>query len=267
MMDPRICIASLSLLALSGCATITADVPGSRLESPEALGLRGRRFEGSLAAIQGHTLEITSDASMRPPTLTNPKLEKGGAFGATGNFGALKKLDIGLKSALGPSPWLLTAKLQLLGDNANDAKEGNTSLAVTAGAGLSSSTREGDQKGEFGPGGYPWNAKVQSTASDFAIIAGYRALERLLIYGGGFFTRHWINCAIDHSASDNGLSPAAHYEVAYSTEQLGANLGLRVEFGASPGFLVAEAGYSDLQLSNGMKDWQILTSFALGARF
>jgi hypothetical protein len=266
-MNERIMVLVALASMLSGCQTMKAELPASRMESPETLGNTEKRVGFNIGVAATQDLQITSDASYRPPNLTSPVLEQSANMSGAVSYGAFDRIDLGVKSSLGPSPAVLSAKFQVIGEPSATAKSGNFSLSVSAGLGYWTVNRSGDQNGTLGPGGYNWSSKLTEKLTDFAVIAGVRVSDRALLYFGGFAQNITLDGKISHSLSDNGTSPAAEYSVSYTGKQRGGNFGAMLEFGQAPAYLCVEGVYSHIEFENDLKNWFLSGSASLGARF
>ena len=236
----------------------------SRFESPEANGVEHRvMLSANLTAAHDDT--FTTDASRRPPDLTKPAIESDTVIGGSGSFGVLENFDLGLHTTAGPSPFVLVAKFQLMGDSSSAAKEGNTSIAITGSAGWGGKAKDGDQSGTFGPGGHNWSGKVDNTMTDVALIIGHRVKDSLLFYGGVFYSDYRVTATINQSISDDGLSPAGNYSVSTTGYQKGANIGLQFSSGEKS-FYQVEGVYSDARLSD-QNHSALRAGVSVGSRF
>lgn len=262
----RILTVSLSAVLLSGCTSLTMQLPTSRLDSPEVLGAGSRRFEMGLGSSSHKNVIFTDDASKRPPDLSKPRIELNEPLSGHLGLGVFENFEVGVRTSVGPSPWRFIGKLQLLGDSREKAKSGNFSLALTGGIGFAVSNLRGDQNGRFGPGGHNWAASVRLFMTEAALIAGYRLTDELLVYAGGFHAHHTINGRIEHQESDDGLSPQAEYKFEYGGYQTGANGGIRLELG-SRAFMTVEGVYSKTKLSSTLEHEGVTVGGELGLLF
>lgn len=254
-------------LACAGCQTMKAELPTARFDSPEALGNKEKRVGFNIGASPSQDFTFTSDASARPPNLSSPTLESSGDVVGTISYAAFERLDLGVRSSVGRSPYVLSAKYQLIGDPADAAKAGNFSLSFSIGVGFNTVTRSGDQNGTFGPGGHRWTSRVDEKVGDAAVIMGYRFAEGALFYVGGFAQNVTLDGKIEHERSDDGTSPAASYSASYSGRHRGGNFGAMFEFGTAPAYLVVEGVYSHMEFENDIENWLYAGAIGLGARF
>jgi hypothetical protein len=230
-----------------GCASLHADLPISRFESPETNGVEHRfGFQNSLGSAHNDT--ISPDASHRPPDFSQPRIDEDVVLGLAASFGLVENLDVSVRGSLGPTPTMFVAKYQLLGPAARSAVEGDVSVAVTAAIGGGRSNRSGDQSGLFGPGGHNWTGTVEEQTTDVALIVGQRLAKHFLLYGGGFYSNYTINSSVDQNPSDDGSSPGASYSQTVTGYQRGGNVGL--EFMGGGWTALVEGVYSDVHVSN-----------------
>ncbi|MES2855098.1 MAG: hypothetical protein V4692_04505 [Bdellovibrionota bacterium] len=235
----------------TGCVSMNTQLPLSRLETPESNGSE-RPIRLATGATAIYDLEVTNDASARPLTTNSPRLTENMTAMFLGQFGVIDNLDFGVRTTLGEvAPVMLTGKFQMIGDSASAAKQGNFSLALTGAVGYWQSKKSGEQKGRFGPGGFPWSGEVRVRNLDTALIMGYRIRDNFLLYSGGFYTDYSIDLMIDHAVSSDASSPAATYSLDYSGFQKGANLGVSLDFNAFV-HMVLEVVYADVYFPNGL---------------
>lgn len=231
----------------SGCSTLHAELPTHRFESPEVNGTRHRfGLQGSVSA--AHNLTITPDASRRPPDFSSPSLDDDRLVGLGASFGLIEKIDLAVKGTFGPSPTLFQVKYQFFGSTHREAKQGDTSLAITGAIGGGKNSKAGDQSGVFGPGGHNWTGSVEEKTTDVAVIAGTRLADAVLVYAGAFYSNYDIRSTIDQEESDDHLSPAASYSAETGGYQKGVNGGF--EFQGGPMMAQLELVYSDMHAAN-----------------
>jgi hypothetical protein len=199
-----------SVVLGTGCA-ISTNLPANRLETPETYG-ESLALGADLGVQGGNSLQFSDDYHATPITDTPVYVRSnlGLKLGAT--IGVLRRLDFGLKLGLNTNS-MLQAKLQLLGEHQRDAGEGNFSLAITGAVGYAGAEESGTDLFDSQVDSY----SLDSYMFDGAVIAGYRVLDGVLIYGGPFVQRYEIDIA--HEL--DGMS----YGYAGTTYQSGANLG------------------------------------------
>ncbi len=210
-------------IALPGCSSIEMKMPANRFDSPEA---SGKTFKGHVdpVTIQGaNHLTIVNDYTRVPPVTDSPQLSRSEVnyqFGA--GMGLIDRLDMDVKiPASGPA--LIGLKYQLLGDTAAEAKPENISLAVTAAAGYGGDS--GDSKQLLGNVASQFT--MQEWSFDTAVIAGFRTMPWMLIFGGPFYTTYSVSGDITQPAGGStnfhfagignqlGLSGGAEFELKH----------------------------------------------------
>jgi hypothetical protein len=199
----------------------------------------------------GDYIQIASDASSRPLTLSTPfSLSSGGdAIILQGGVALAEYFDIIFKADLA-APSTIGIKLKLLGDSYSESKAGNFVLSITGAVGTTPwAEGQGDQDGLFGPGGNGWHWNSSNETLDGAVIAGYRLTEVVLVYGGTFYSKYWFNADIHQDPAVNGSSGAADFIYGGSGLQTGYNLGLEFRI-THHFFIMAEAYYSFFQWTN-----------------
>jgi len=233
---------------LCGCNSLTIHLPVARFESPEAAGETWKKHL-SVGGAGTHDVTVVQDASTRPPTIGTPSISQGGNAPLRFSLGFWERFELGLHYGITNAPFMVSGKFQILGDPIVKAKGGNFSIAVTAAAGVESSTNNGTQLGTFGPGGYPWNATANTQVQDYALIAGIRLTDNLLLYGGPFISKYNMTGNVHDNQSDNGTSPAADYSINGSGQNTGGNLAIQLDT-SNTFSLTLEAVASNFQWSN-----------------
>ena len=198
----------LLLLALTGCGTLNVYVPGPMIEGPDL----SEKAEIAFGAEPTTRYEYTSDASNRPPTLNNPEVKTGTFLSARGGYNVLPWLELGLKMFPGGAYTFIgglggTARAQVLGDN----KSPGLCATVYGGVFYNSSRASGDQKGEFGPGGYNWNAEARASTRTAGFTLGYRTESKSIIFVAASYADQEVGGSIHHDLSSDSTSPAADY--------------------------------------------------------
>lgn len=205
------------------CTTLGVSIPTGRLESPEAN--RSWHPRVSLGLSQQQTLTYARDASRRPYTAHEPEKELSVEYPVIkAGIGLPLGFEISARSGVIYGTSFATAKFQLIGPRAGEGKSGDFSLAVTGAVGGSNYKMNGDQNGVMGAGGHNWSSTQNSHGRDGALIIGYRPSDRIILYGGPFYTDWEFNGNIKHERSDDGLSPAANYDLYGRGYRRGVNL-------------------------------------------
>ena len=176
-------LAFLLLLIASGCASpITTSLPANHFITPESSGgfLKG---SGELGFGSGARLTMVPDA-LAIPASTQSSLDKTNFAMADIWVGLLERLDFQLIN----QNLTFGLKYQILGDTALEAKAKNFSLAVSALAGSSTYSDTYTDSSLILPTITTGSSKTTTNTYDLEILAGYRFVDDLLIYGGPFYS-------------------------------------------------------------------------------
>lgn len=199
---------------LASSCGINTHLPASRLESPETHGR-------SLAAgvdfgVQGsNSLSLTPGYDTTPVNTDMPSYSRTFADMTLGaDMGLAERFDIGIETAF-DSPLQLKGKFQLIGDPQVKARKGNLSLAVTAAIG--GSTQNERSTGLFDDLVDAY--EMRHSMADGSVIAGYRFADAVLVFGGPFVQKHWID---GWQVMDDG--PEVPFEL--EAHQYGVNVGV-----------------------------------------
>lgn len=226
-----------------GCGSLSVNVPGPLIESPELPGASGK-IDFGFGAEDSTRYTHTDDASRRPPTLTSPEINtRASLVFARGGYSLTDWLEVGLRyfpSTGGNSASTfivgglgLTARAQIFGAGTTPGWK----MSAYGGLLQSSAYSSGDQNGNFGAGGYKWTADAKAVVLTAGSSIGYRFEGyQTMIYLAGSYADQRLSGTIDHSASDNGLSPAAKYALndiraSTRTAALGLRFGSDVQLG------------------------------------
>lgn len=203
---------------LCGCASIRTDSSNPSLQSP--LTTASEKLGFNLEMGSSDRIKFTDDASARPPTIALEH-SRSNDFRTYLAYGINERFDVsaGLTSSVGIN---LTSRFRLMGDS--------NSTWATAGTlffSYDSSSKSGDQNGEFGPAGFNWNADASSTLSALGIALGYRVSENALIIlnAGVGQTQAKLKIKQDPGSGDPGGSYTSETKAPLH------NLGLGVAFG------------------------------------
>ena len=211
-------------VTVAGCASVDSHFVNPQVESPVVRGQAGLVGIG-FGAVPGHTYEFTSDGSQRPPDLTDPDIENFTSLFVDGTYVARERLQLGLEihpTNVGAEPKI---RWQAVGDGAQGFQ-----FSLFGRGGYTFTTEKGDQSGEFGPGGYDWDASSQGFSGSAGFSAGYFLKDGILIYLGSAYGVTSAKANIDHKLSDNGTSPAANYKVDDQGKLWSVGVGLELQF-------------------------------------
>lgn len=190
----------LLIFFISACSQLQVTSPNPKTEIPELPGTQSIhiQIEGNSA----HTYKATNDASARPPTTSRPSVEKSGTLSAGFGYSPIAPIEFGADVDPFNGLGSLFAKYQAFGETFNNSQEGNISGLIHARLGGAYVTKKGDQKGEFGPGGYPWKGSIQSEFINAGVSLGYRVTPTALAFIGNSYGIYWNKTKIDQTAAN-----------------------------------------------------------------
>ncbi len=227
------------------CAELRIATLTPIVEPPEAIGRKGRiALDGGIQ--QQGEWKVTDDASSRPPTLNaqHGNLQTGYFLG--GMIGLTEKLEVGLRAS-GVTDLAARLKWQIFGDAMSQGNEGGLSFAVFSSYSYNKDSANGDQDGEFGPGGYPWKAEGQISSWQGGVSAGYRFTPSILGFLGYAYGNYNGKYKIEHTPANADLGGT--YTGTMSGRGQSGSLGL--VFGVESK-LNLMASYHDLRWSGGL---------------
>lgn len=241
---------------------VDAHFPLARMDSPESQGL-DRKFRLTTGVSQMHELQVVDNAGDRPVSTDSAYLSTVKSAMALGAYGLSENFDVGFRFTLGKAPVMVSAKMQLLGQPASIAEAGNLSLALTAGIGYWDEKKNGTQNQFGGRADYPWDLSLTSRNYDLGAIVGYRPFDRILVFGGPFYTYYDVNIVLAHAQSS--ASAKHDYVFEYDGHQLGMNVGASAEMTDAID-LMCEALISQIQIKD-LKNTALSGSAAISFRF
>jgi len=213
----------VTVLVLSSCSNLSTKLTTATISPSEITADGTSRLDVMSSPSQNYT--STSDASARPPTFTASSYSERiltGTFVHT--FWNRVQFGLGLNSDFAI---LGTIQFQLLGE---PNKEGfNSTLGVSSD--FSSFSKSGNQKGTFGPGGYPWKASISQNTTSAQFAMGYRLNPNVLPFIGYSQNSHSIKSKIDQSVSTDNSDQGGSYEKSESASSKAAGLGLKLTSG------------------------------------
>ena len=196
----------LIFLLLTACSHISVITPVATISPSEISGNAG--VNAILEVNPSRTQDITDDASARPPTFDSSN-DSSYLSTARLNIGLWDKIQFGLgvTSDIGLVGHL---DYQFLGKPWDESSEG-FSAATHLKAFYSSTSRSGDQKGVFGPGGYNWKASATLNAIEVGASVGYRWNKSVMGFIG--YSINFFNIAsnIDQDPNSDGTDHGGSY--------------------------------------------------------
>ena len=230
-------------LSLSACSSLQSTTPNPKTEIPELAGTKSWGFQ--LEGASAHRYMATSDASARPPT-HSPSLQKASSFSGGISYAFLEKLNVGLDLDPVNAKLSLVAKYQFLGSTFAEKQTGNFSGLIhvrTGGGGIS---KKGDQKGEFGPGGYPWKGSITSQFSTIGLSLGYRFDDKVMAYLGNSQGTYKVSTSITQDAANGDAGGSYDYKDSGKASTTGGGFVISLE----DSYLMLGVDYSHVDYTN-----------------
>ncbi len=225
----------VALLALStACASVEVEVPGPLLSAPELSAAAGQT-QITFGTEQSTRYTFTQDASRRLPDFTSASSRTGGYLFGNVGYSATPWLQVSaglIPTSLGTPLNVgsqILAHLQIVGHGVDAGPK----FAIFGGYLATSVATGGNQNGTFGPGGFNWKARAWAQALTIGGSAGYRFSAGPLFYVGGGYADQMLAGTIEHSLSDDGLSPATEYAID-TLKGSTKSVGLGLQFGTNP---------------------------------
>ncbi|HBL18604.1 MAG: hypothetical protein A2X36_08090 [Elusimicrobia bacterium GWA2_69_24] len=200
----------VAVLLTTGCSELQIYSPNPRIETPELRGERGVRIQAE--AVGTHRFRVTGNAGARPPDAGRPETQGSMGFVPGLHYDPIRPLGLGLEWDTTGQGGAAVVKWQLLGEGVRRARKGNFSLGAYGRAGMGRSSKSGDQKVAFGPGGYAWNGTMSSRYAHTGLSVGYRVEKEILLYGGVAAGWHRIYSRIDQDPARDGSDAGGSYQ-------------------------------------------------------
>ncbi len=249
----RLFVGLVALLFLSGCATdITIGVPYAHVDTPDTSGKKGFGFALGLAPTK--QIELADDAQARPPnTGTVEKSAAGDLYGKL-YYGLMGPLDFGVSYGADSGMWAGVLKLQLIGSSIAENKPGFL-FGIHGRYGVGGDKESGDQRQQFGPGGYPWRAKGEVGLKEGGGSFGWRTSGDVMFFLGGAYADYDGELTIDQDLSATADSPEAHYNTKYEGYSVSAALGFRLRNNLTISAVGSEFHWTGLQRIQDIQGW------------
>lgn len=237
------------VLLLNACSTpFRIVVPALRFESPEISG-PDENLEATFGLQNYNYVELTPSVQTIPIHSSPSTLRQ--RFMADEDdpldeilLGfAYVYFNVGFRPAAIPVEFSFTfpstfnAKFQILGDNAQDAKSGNFSIAVTGAWATRGTTGGSISEDETPEPGY-YQYEFSRNIYDVSAIIGYRVTDNVLLYGGPFLF-HTPYSMRQNLTSETGYGD----EITGAANSYGGNFG--IQFG-NKNYLKAEVSVNTL---------------------
>ncbi len=230
-----VAVALLVPVLLAGCASVSFDVQNNRFLTPEN---NGETFAGKLGVGYGSKSRVVlvDSADLETGVIDDPKVQADDGFTALLEMSAVPKLDF----FYGPSG--LGAKVQVLGQPASLAKQGDLSLAFALGGDWGKTEKKDSY--DLSGNSYEEVGEAVYRIIDYMSIVGYRLEKDSLLYANFGFTTFSASGSITKKTSSNGTE-TSHTETTIpegSGRQISLLIGYEISgehfFGiVEPGFV------------------------------
>lgn len=213
------------IVLFTGCSTLQIVVPLANVKSPEVI--RKTQKQINFSYIQAKKIVSTDDASQRPPVFVNTVEGSLGLYNADFNYGLFDRVAVGalISSDIG---FAFQTEYQFLAPQGEVGNGWASSVYFTGG--FSSTSRSGDQKGTFGPGGYPWKGSMTMTSQNYGLSVGYRPNENWMTYLGYATNTFSTNTKIEQSVDTTGTDLGGTYTQNNTGRSKSLGLGFQFDF-------------------------------------
>ncbi|MEN0059535.1 MAG: hypothetical protein AAGB31_11920 [Bdellovibrio sp.] len=212
---------------LSACSHLKIQVPQAQVLSPELMAKNN--WEIGVRSQASHIHTASEDASARPPTFDNTDTSSALII-PDFIYAPLDGLQFGggISNDMGVSGNLA---YQFLGSPWSQRKIGWSS-ALRLDVYAASASKDGDQNGIFGAGGYNWKGEIKVVSLGAGLSVGYRFHESFMSFLGFSRTNNTVKTNIDQDPSDNGTDPGGSYSQNLSGSSNAIGLGLMIGSGS-----------------------------------
>ena len=207
----------VAVILLTSCSSVVVRQSNPALVNPEKSASSGQ-LNAAVELGGNETYELSTDASNRPPSVVPEVIDKKSEIRGLLKYSMTEKFQVsaGLTHFFGIN---LLAKYNLVGET-----QDSLSLALYALANHDSTTKNGDQSGTFGAGGYPWKATGRSMLTTAGVSLGYRFSEKFLVFiNQAAIGRARLNIKIEQDAA-NG-DPGGVYNESTDAQLFNSGLG------------------------------------------
>lgn len=230
-----------AVLVFAGCASVRTDNANPTLQTPILTKSERRGFNLELGS--SDRIKFTEDASLRPPVLNNV-YSRTNDLRANFAYGINEWMDVSIGATSNPG-LNLTSRVHLMGDDKSTWLAAGTFFAS-----YDKKYESGDQKGNFGPGGYNWNATTSAVLGSVGVSVGYRFSENmLLIFNGGVGkTTAKLDIQQDAANGDPGGNYSTTLEAPLTNAGFGLTFGQRTLY--TVGFMYTHKEWKDNNLGD-----------------
>ena len=203
-----------------GCSGITVVQTNPSLQNPETS--HDGQLSFLIASDSAEKIDFTDDASARPPVVNIVQTTVNDLRGQI-NYGLNNRWEIS-GGANSDGAGIFNSKFRFYG---GDNGENGFIATLTLFLSYNSTSRSGNQEGEFGPGGYPWKATGTAYLGSGGLALGYRASDAFLVFANSGAGNAKATLAIKQDAANGDAGGAYSIESKASI----VNYGLGVTVG------------------------------------
>lgn len=265
---------TLAALLATGCASVTdqqapssstfsPDIPVTRLEMPETPGkghFQGLAYHG----LNSRNLVLDVRSGQAEQQVTQDGEDEEPVLGA--GYGITQRLSAGVRFRTDLRHLALKSRFQLLGEPMSTSGKGNFSLAL--GLGYGSTRHAWDDSNDddcilwvicLDPDGETIEGRYALDIKEASLIAGYRPVEPLLLFGGGFYQDVNYHSRVTYIDENNPANTVSNSEID-AVWQRGGNLGLGYAFSDSLMLIMEYVRYDlDWDGKDGVDDAEAFT--------
>lgn len=261
--------ALFGMVWISGCATINHTHVAPQVMGPLLPQNKSLFIEGNV--VPSRSVELYQDASQRPPSrpscvscthsTSSTLLPALGYvplkwFSLSGGFVMQPTFD-----PLFDGVWL-SGRVQVVGPTGLTRENSKWSVTVDARGGSQGGSSSGDQKGQFGPGGYPWKATREGGFASATLSLGYSVRESFTPFIGLGFGSSNTKVKVDQDRSSDGTSAGGSYES--SSSAVFSVYGAGIQFGGPSAQFEAGFQRTGVNLDKRLRVWD--SSVVVGGR-
>lgn len=233
-------------------------MPAARFATPEAQGGAGKGFAG-VGIASGPSVGLVQTSA---PPRSVEEFGSGAVLSAALALGVQRRWDVeavasGAQSGL--VPWIVRTKFQFYGKPGNEARRGDTSLAVTFGGGRASESSREPAASFFGSS-HSTDVDTDASVIEAGLVGGQRLSDSVLAYGGVSASRYRYESRITQTFGRD----RSQYQLGGRVEQVGLNGGIQLTRGA---FVVRLDSFLSAATSRGVRAWQGGAGVQVGVRW
>lgn len=191
-------------MVFHGCSALTVTNAIPEIESPVYHGRKNFGF--SFLATAGKELSLIEDPSVRPPDLTEKKLEVLNKFISKPAIHFYPASRLSLETGIQNSSALfISTKINLLNGLMDDPAPGILYAALNFMSTYEIAKKSGTQSGLGGPQGYPWSGTIENLTGTAGFSIGYQTRKKIVPFFGFNYQYVQTTGKIDQSVSSTDL--------------------------------------------------------------